>query len=151
MSMKNRQGALKILTSMFQELLAPLIAILSSYNLLNGNVPAEINTPLKIIGDIGGKMKNEVHYLYLNVEKEFDLSLPSNSISQVREHAFRWKDYDFTLADALQQIKRLREAGLRLQDPKLDKILGEILFSSHEEFQRLLSHLEAIEQTDLTL
>lgn len=147
--MKNQLAALQALTSMFQELLAPLIIILSSYELLSDNVPADINTPLKTIGDVGKKLKNEVHYLYLNVEQEFDLSLSTNPVSQIREHILRWKKYESTLADALQQIKQLREAGLRLKDPKLDKILGEILFNALDQFQRLLSHLETIEWTDL--
>lgn len=147
--MKNRLKTLQVLTSMFQELLAPLISLLASHDLLKGNVPTEIISPLGTIGETGRKLKSEVHYLYLNVEHEFDLNVSRNTLSKINMCIVQWKKYETILSEAFQQIRNIREAGLRLSDPKLDKVLGEIMFNAFDEFKRLLHHVGTLEENDL--
>ena len=77
---------LAIITSLFQELLHPLINLNASVEILNGKVPAKAVSIVDDIENNSKELKKKVHYLYGNVRQVFNLKSPDDVVSNLHQN-----------------------------------------------------------------
>jgi hypothetical protein len=140
---------LELITSLFQELLHPVIHLNSLYDILNGKVPPKIVPVIQEIGKASKELKIEIHYLYGNVSQKFDLKSPTIVAIQLHRYVSQWRKYEIVLSNSLQELRELIASGFLLGDSDLDKFMKEDLFYAFENVQRLLRMTESLQANDL--
>jgi hypothetical protein len=109
--MKDDTGMLELITSLFQELLHPVIQLNGLCNILSGKVPPKIVPVIQEIGQSSKELKIEIHHLYGNVSQEFDLKSPTIVAGQLHQHVSRWRKYEIILSNSLQKLRELIASG----------------------------------------
>jgi len=140
---------LEVITSLFQELLHPLINLNTSVQILNGKVPAKVSPIIDEIEKTSKELKEEVHYLYGNVRLVFNLKSPQGVATQLHQNALQWKKFEKALSHSLEKLQEEITSGFILDDPDLNAVMKEIIFKSYKDYQNLAREIESFESRDL--
>ena len=140
---------LEIITSLFQELLHPLITLNASVEILNGKVPAQVSQTIDEIGKTSKELKDEIHYLYGNVQRVFNLKSPEDVATQLHQNALQWKKFENTLSHSLEKLQEEITSGFILDDPDLHAVMKEITFKAYKDYQDLVREIEGFQSGDL--
>ncbi len=140
---------LVIITSLFQELLHPLINLNTSVEILNGKVPAKAVSILGEIKNNSKELKKKIHYLYGNVRQVFNLKSPDDVVSHLHQNAVHWKIIESSLSHSLEKLQQEIKLGLTLEDNDLNVIMKETMFNSFENYQNLIRQIEGLQSEDL--
>lgn len=128
------------------EMLDPLNVLLGSCSVLKNKVPPTISTQMRDVGEASGQLAEEVQELRRHLGEKVDVQSPIRAAEQIREIASRWKAYEIVLSRPVSQIQA---AGIRLEDPRLDGILNEVLPAGLEQLKDTIARLETIQLEEL--
>jgi hypothetical protein len=140
---------LEIITSLFQELLHPLINLNASVEILIGKVPAQVSQTIDEIGKTSKELKDEVHYLYGNVQRMFNLKSPEDVATQLHQNVLQWKKIENALSYSLDMLQEKITSGFILDDPDLNAVMKEIMFKAYKDYQNLVREIEGFQSGDL--
>jgi len=140
---------LALITSLFQELLHPLINLNASVEILNGKIPAKAVSIVDEIENNSKELKKKVHYLYGNVRQVFNLKSPDDVVSHLHQNAVQWKKFESALSYSLEKLQQEINLGLTLANDDLNVVMKEIMFKSFEDYQNLAREIEGFQSEDL--
>ena len=132
-----------------QELHEPIWAVVCACELLERESASKTFPAITRITKVAGTLNEQVRYLYLNVEKEFDISSPTKALLQLQQHIFRWNKQKSILLKDQQEILKLRELGIKLANSELDAVLDTTLIISISKFDDILNLLTTFEEKHL--
>lgn len=133
--------------ALIHELATPLTVLMSASDILHHRVPGVIEQPIDRLRDLSHQFGRDIVELRASLNQSIDLQSSIRAAEQIQQWAADWRQrYAARLAPLVDQIQ---QAGVKLPEPLLDRMLNESLSNGLSELGRILSRLEAIQPGDL--